>query len=132
MAPIVWFSKKQATIKTSVFGAEFVAMKQGMECLRGLRYKLRMMGVAISGPSYIYGDNMSVIHNTQRPESMLKKKSNSICYHAIREAVAMGECLTGHVSTHNNPAHICTKVIPGGRKRDHLLGLLLHDLVDYT
>ena len=53
MAPIVWFLKKQATIETSVFGAEFVAMKQGMECLRGLRYKLHMMGVAISGPSYI-------------------------------------------------------------------------------
>jgi hypothetical protein len=133
MAPIVWFSKKQATIETSVFGAEFVAMKQGMECLRGLRYKLRMMGVAISGPLHIYGDNMSVIHNTQRPESMLKKKSNSIRCHGIRKAVAMGECLTGHVSTHNNPADICTKVIPGGHKRDHLVGLLLlHDLVDYT
>jgi hypothetical protein len=36
MAPIVWHSKKQSTIKTSVFGAEFVAMKQGMEALRGL------------------------------------------------------------------------------------------------
>jgi hypothetical protein len=33
MAPIVWHSKKQATIKTSVFGTEFVAMKQGMEAL---------------------------------------------------------------------------------------------------
>ena len=105
-----------------------------MECLRGLRYKLRVMGVAILGPSYIYGNNMSVIHNTQRPESMLKKKSNSICYHAICEAVAMGECLTGHVSsTHDNPAkNICTKVIPGGRKRDHLVGLLLHNVTDYT
>ena len=58
-------------------------MKIGMESLRGLRYKLRMMGVRILGPSYIYGDNMSVIHNTQRPESMLEKKSNSICYHAV-------------------------------------------------
>ena len=55
---------KQATIETSVFGAEFVAMKIGMESLRGLRYKLRMMGVGIAGPSYIYGDNMSVIHVT--------------------------------------------------------------------
>ena len=80
MAPITWFSKKQSTIETSVFGAEFVAMKQGIETLRGLRYKLRMMGVPLSGPSYIYGDNMSVIHNTQRPESTLKKKSNSVCY----------------------------------------------------
>ena len=32
-APILWYSKKQSTIETSVFGAEFVAMKQGMEAL---------------------------------------------------------------------------------------------------
>jgi len=37
-------SKKQATIETSVFGAEFVAMKIGIETMRGIRYKLRMMG----------------------------------------------------------------------------------------
>ena len=128
-APITWFSKKQSTIETSVFGAEFVAMKQGMETLRGIRYKLRMMGVPLSGPSYIYGDNMSVVHNTQRPKSTLKKKSNSACYHAVREAVAMGECLVGHVSTHDNLADICTKLIPGGQKRDHLVGLILHDIV---
>ena len=64
-APIIWFSKKQVTIESSVFGAEFVALKQGMETLQGLCYKLQMMGVEISGPSYIYGDNMSIIHNTQ-------------------------------------------------------------------
>jgi hypothetical protein len=65
MAPIVWHSKKQAMIETSVFGAEFIAMKQGMEALQCLRYKLQMMGVSVSGPSYIYGDKMFVIHNTQ-------------------------------------------------------------------
>lgn len=130
MAPVAWFSKKQGTIETSVFGAEFVAMKVGMEALRGLRYKLRMMGVPLSGPSYIYGDNMSVIHNTQRPESTLKKKSNSICYHAIRESVAMGESLTGHIPTAENPADLCTKVLPGGAKRDHLIGKVLYDITD--
>ena len=55
---VQWFSKKQPTVKTSVFGAEFVAMKQGIDALRGLRYKLRMMGLLISSHSYIYGDNM--------------------------------------------------------------------------
>lgn len=84
MAPLAWLSKKQGTVETSVFGAKFVAMKVGMEALRGLRYKLRMMGIPLSGPSYIYGDNMSVIHNTQRPESTLKKKSNAICYKVNR------------------------------------------------
>ena len=106
-------------------------MKNGMESLRGLRYKLQMMGVPLTGPSFIYGDNMSVIHNTQRPESMLKKKSNSICYHAIRESVAMGESLTAHIPTEENPADVCTKVLPGGTKRDHLLSLVLYDLCDY-
>ena len=131
MAPVVWFSKRQPTVETSVFGAEFVAMKNGMETLRGLRYKLRMMGVPLSGPSFIYGDNMPVIHNTQRPESMLRKKSNSICYHAVRESVAMGESLTAHISTHDNPADLCTKVLPGGQKRDHITGLVLYDLKDH-
>jgi hypothetical protein len=30
MAPIVWFSKRQPTVESSVFGAEFVAMKNGI------------------------------------------------------------------------------------------------------
>ena len=132
MSPITWYSKKQATIETSVFDAKFVAIKHGMETLRGLGYKLRMMGVPIDGPVLICGDNTSVIHNTQRPESRLKKKSNSVCYHAEREAVAMGECMTAHISTHNNPANICMKIIPGGQKRDHLVSLILYDIVDYT
>jgi len=130
MAPVMYFSKKQGSLETSVFGAEFVAMKTGRDAIRGLRYKLRMMGVPIAGPTFVYGDNMSVIHNTQRPESTLKKKSNAICYHAIRESVAMGELLTCHVPTAMNAADICTKVIPAGQKRDQLIGLTLHDLVD--
>jgi hypothetical protein len=64
MAPIMWFSKRQPTVESSAFGVEFVAMKNGIETCRGLRYKLRMMGVAFSGPTFVYGYNMSVVHNT--------------------------------------------------------------------
>ena len=42
-------SKKQATIEGSVFGAEFFAMKTGVEALRGIIYKLRMMSVPLTG-----------------------------------------------------------------------------------
>ena len=70
-----------------------------------------MMGVPLLGPSYIYGDNMSIIHNMQHPASTLKKKSNEICYHAIRESVAMGESRTGHVATTENPADLATKIV---------------------
>jgi hypothetical protein len=130
MAPIIWFTKKQATVESSVFGSEFVAMKQGMEANRALRYKLRTMGIPIEGPTYVFADNMSVVHNTQRPESTLNKKSNSICYHAVRESVAMGEMLTSHIPTEDNIADIGTKIIPGGRKRDHLVGQVLYDIAD--
>ena len=105
------------------------AMKTGMEAVRGLRYKLRMMGIPILGPSYAYADNLSVIYNTQTPESTLKKKSNSICYHAIREAIAGGELLTAHVGTDDNPADLGTKVLPDGRKRNKFVGMFLYDLV---
>ena len=74
-ALINWLSKKQATIEGSVFVAEFVDMKTGVEELRGVRYKLRIMGVPLTGPTYVYGDNMSVIYNTSRPESTRRRKS---------------------------------------------------------
>jgi hypothetical protein len=87
MEPIVWFSKSHPTVESSMFGAEFVAMKNGIATCRGLRYKLRMMGVTLSGPIYVYGDNMSAVHNTQRPEYVLKKIFFG--YHMVRESTAM-------------------------------------------
>jgi hypothetical protein len=78
MAPIVWFSKRQPTVESIFFGAEFFAMKNGIETSIGLCYKLLMRGVALSAPPFVYGDKMYVVHNTHRPETVLKKKSNSI------------------------------------------------------
>ena len=74
MALIDWLSKKQATVEKAVFGYEVVAMTHGVETLRGIFYKIRMMGVPNDGPTYIFGDNMFVIFNIYRPESQLKKK----------------------------------------------------------
>ena len=54
-APIIWYYERQPTVETSVSGAEFVAMKNGLELLRGIRYKIRMMGIPIDGPEYVNG-----------------------------------------------------------------------------
>ena len=129
-ALIDWLSKKKATIESSVFGAELIAMKTGVEALRGIRYKLRMMGVPLTGPTDIYGDNMSVIYNTSRPELTLKKKSNSICYHAVREAVASGECLTTHCKTGDNYSDMMTKVLYRQKKRDNV-ARIIYDIWDH-
>ena len=91
-APIFWSSKKQGSIKTSSFGSEFIAMKNCCEYIRGLRYKLGMMGIPCEFPSYVYGDNESVLVNASNPFSMLKKKSSLIAYHFARENVAKDKC----------------------------------------
>jgi hypothetical protein len=83
MAMIDWVSKKQATIESSVFGAEFVAVKHGIKKLQGLCYKLCMMGIPLTRSSYIFADNKSQVTNVTIPEPTLKKKCNSICYHAV-------------------------------------------------
>ena len=112
-ALVQWFSKKQSIVETSVFGAEFVAMKQSTDALRGLRYKLRMMDIPISGPLHIYWNNTSLANNTPKPESVLRKKSNSVCYHAVCELFAMGESLVGHIPSKENVADLMTKVLYG-------------------
>ena len=73
---------------------------------------------------------MSVIHNTSKPESVLKKKSNSICYRFVSEAVAMRECLTTHVPTAINWADLLTKVLYGNKRQELVQGVLF-DIYDY-
>ncbi len=129
MALIICLSNQQPTIEMSIFGAEFVAMKHSIETLRGLRYKLRMIGVPLTGPSFIYGDNKSQVTNASRPELTLKKKCNLICYHAIRESVAMGKSLITHIRTWFNLADFLTKVTNGTTRR-RLIGNVLFDIYD--
>ena len=37
-----------------------LAMKHATEFVRGLRYKLRMMGIPVEEPAFVFGDNQSV------------------------------------------------------------------------
>ena len=127
-ALIHWWSKKQTCVETSSFGSEFVAMKQCCEYLRGLRYKLRMMGIPVNGPCYISGDNKLVLANTTEPSSTLKKKSQSIAYHFAREGAARGKWRTNYVNTHQNEADLLTKQLPFGEKRRGFVCNLLHHI----
>ena len=124
-APIVWRSSKQMSIETSSFGSEFSAMKAAVEITEGIRYKLRMMGVPLDGPAHVRADNLSMITNSSHPESTLKKKSNSICYHYIRERSAMGVVDITYIHTSENLADMLTKS-QSGPVRLGLAGQALH------
>ena len=117
-APIIWFLKRQNTVESSTFGSEFVAMKQAVELVEGLRYKLRMMGVEVDGPTNLFCDNEAVVTNTTRPESTLKKKHNAIAYHRAREAQAAGIVRIAKEVGITNLADLFTKLLPGPRLRE--------------
>ena len=84
------------------------------------------MGIPVIGPVFMYGDNQSVLNNTTIPESQLKKKSQSIAYHFIREGVARDEWRTAYVNTHENEADLLTKPLPSGEKRVKFVRRILH------
>ncbi len=84
--------------------------------------------VLLKVSAYIYGDNQSVLANTTRPNSVLKKKSQSIAYHFVREGAARDEWRTAYVNTHDNEADLLTKQLPNGEKRRGFVRNLLHHI----
>jgi hypothetical protein len=115
-APIIWYSKRQATVESSTFGSESIAMRIAFDLIEGLRYKLRMMGVPVNDATHVYCDNESVVVSTTRPESTLKKKHNAINYHRCREAIASGHIRVAWIDTKENLADALTKVTVGERR----------------
>lgn len=69
-----------------------------------------MMATSIDGATQIFGDAMSVINNTSKPECALKKKNNAVCYHEVQESIAMGESFTKYIGGNENPADLMTKI----------------------
>ena len=91
-----------------------------------------MMGIPCDFPSYIYGDNQSVLVNSANPESQLQKKSSSIAYHFVQEGVAKDEWRVCYISTHDNPSDILTKPSLSAEKRTRLICMFLHYLGEHT
>ena len=71
-----------------------------------------MLGVPLTTPTMLLGDNMSVILNTTVPSSQLKKKHNAIAYHHIREAIAGKIVSFVHIPSKLNVSDVMTKPIP--------------------
>ena len=127
-APIYYYSKKQGSCEISTFGSEFVAMKQCCEYIKGLRYKLLMMGIPVNNPAFVHGDNQSVLWNTTIPESTLKRKSSSVAFHFVREGVSKDIWRTAYIKTSLNVADIFTKVVSSIKDRKRKIRMLLYDI----
>ena len=118
--PIYWYSKKQNTVETSTFGSELVAMRTAMEAVKTLRIKLVHFGIPLDEPTYMLGDNESVVKSTSRVEAQLGKKHQSICWHAIREAASQGWLKIGWEPSMSNIADFLTKALAVDKRRELL------------
>eukprot|EP00957_Ditylum_brightwellii_P017324 1304451-Ditylum_brightwellii.AAC.1 len=77
--------------------------------VEAMRYKLRMFGVPLDGPTNVFCDNEAVYKNTVIPKSTLKKKHHSIAYHRCQEAVAAGTIRVAKQGAEKNLADLFTK-----------------------
>jgi hypothetical protein len=112
--PIKWYSKRQNTVESST-----------VEMNDGIRYKLWMMGVPISGATNMFGDNASVIRNVTHPESTLSKRHNSIAYHKCRESCSSGAVRIAFESGKANCSDGLTKALVGTPFRNFCRSVLM-------
>jgi len=98
-------------------------MRLSIDMVEGLRYKLRMMGMPLSGECAVFCDNSAVVTNT-RPESTLKKKHAAINFHRVREAIATGTIKVAKEITQTNLADLLTELMPGAKMKELLEHIL--------
>ena len=122
-APVKWVSKRQQTVETSAFSSEFIAMKQCIEDIEHLRFKIRMFGIPISKQypeTYMRCDNKSLVTNTSLVESTLSKKHSAIAYHFTRWDVAASVIKVAWIQSQDNLPDQLTKLLSESA-RTHLL-----------
>ena len=99
-------------METATYGSEFIAAKTATEQIMDIRMTLREMGIPIEGPSWMFGDNQSVITSSTIPQSTLKKRHNALAYHRVRSAIAAGFLYFCHIDGTDNIADVMTKFLP--------------------
>jgi hypothetical protein len=109
--PIQWFCKKQNIVETATYGSEFMVARQATEQIMDLRYTLRVMGIPIDGPAWMFGDNQSVITSSTIPHSNLSKRHNALSYHRVHEAISANILSFIHIDGKINPSDILTKFL---------------------
>ena len=107
--PFDWYAKKQSTVETATYGSEVVAARTAIEQIIEHRNCLRYLGVRIAGPTFMFGDNKSVVDGTSLPHGKLNKRHNFLLFHRAREAMAAGFVRFYHMRGQCNPADILSK-----------------------
>jgi hypothetical protein len=86
--PVVSFCKRQETVETATYGSEFMVARQATQKITDLQYTLRIMGIPLDGPSWMFGDNASLNTSSTIHHSTLNNRHNALSYHCVRKRIA--------------------------------------------
>ncbi len=89
-----------------------------------IQYMLRSLGIHVTFPRDVSGDNASAITSATSAEAKLKKKHVVLSYHFVREHVAAGIVSLHKVGGKDNIAHLLTKPLEQNTFMKHT-GMLL-------
>jgi len=70
---------------------------------------LRCLGIPVTLPTNLFGDNFGVIQSATIPEGELKKKHVAISYHYVRKAITAKIVNAIWIQTFENWSDLCTK-----------------------
>ena len=106
---IDYYTKKQPVVETATYGSEFMAARTATEQIMDLRTTLRYLGVHIHGPTYMFGDNKTVVDSASTPKARLHKRHVILSFHRTREAIAAKVLNFIFTESKNNPADLLSK-----------------------
>ena len=93
-APVDWYSKKHATLKTATDGSEFVEAKTVTEQTMDIRQTWRYLGAPIGSKLFLFGDNRSMVTSATLPHSTLTKHHNILAFHKLGKPLLQNSWLS--------------------------------------
>jgi len=85
---------------------------------------LQCLGIPVSSPTNLVGDNFGVVQSVTIPEGELKKKHVAISYHYVQEAITAKIVNAIWIQTFENWSDLCTKALGKNIFQD-----LVHDVM---
>eukprot|EP00977_Amphora_coffeiformis_P007882 scaffold1752_cov188-Amphora_coffeaeformis.AAC.14 len=101
-----------------------MAAHQATEQIIDLCFTLRSLGVPIDGPSWMFGDNQSVVMSSTIPHSKLSKHWNALSYHRVCKVIAGSIICFHYVRSEENPLDILTKALEFSTMWSHVEPML--------
>lgn len=109
-APVIWLSKKQATVALSTAEAEYMAMSAAVTELKWARQLLTEIGSKPDEPIDVYSDNQAAVSIATSPSvSHTRTKHIDLRHHFVRECIDAGLIRLRWIRSNEQLADVFTK-----------------------